>query len=250
MSGDAGTPAAPPGLRLNGTLRFGAQVLFRDIALSAPAGSWTCLLGDSGVGKSTVLRLLAGIDAGATLDGEAGADDGAALEGRIAWMAQSDLLADWLDLTGNLALGAKLRGEAPDLTRAAALLDRMGLGPHAHKTPHMLSGGMRQRAALARAIMEDRPVALLDEPFAALDLRTRAAMQDLAFAEFAGRTVLHVTHDPHEAARLGHRILVLTRAGLVEAEPPAGPPIRDAAAPEVLEAQARLTRMLLDEARA
>lgn len=244
------TGAPPPGLRLNGTLRFGAQVLFRDLSMTVRPGEWTCLLGDSGVGKSTVLRLLAGLETGAALEGEAGATDGAPLEGRIAWMAQSDLLAPWLDLHENLAMGARLRGEPPDRDRAAELLERVGLGPHAHKTPHMLSGGMRQRAALARALIEDRPVALLDEPFAALDLRTRAAMQELAFAELSGRTVLHVTHDPHEAARLGHRILLLTRDGLMEPALPAGLPIRDAAGPEVLEAQARLTRLLLGETRA
>jgi putative hydroxymethylpyrimidine transport system ATP-binding protein len=114
----------------------------------------------------------------------------------------------------------------------------------------MLSGGMRQRAALARLLMEDRPVALLDEPFAALDLRLRLEMQDLAHRVLAGRTVVLVTHDAHEAARLGDRVLLMTEAGARELPPPEGVAPRAPDAPETLRAQAALTRALIGEAAA
>lgn len=236
----------PPGLRLTGTLRFGERVLFRDLDLRVPAGRWTCLLGPSGVGKSTILRLFAGLDVGEGFVGEVAASDGARLSGRVAWSGQADQLAPWLDVTDNVVLGFRLRGARPDMERARRLIAGVGLAEHAHKTPHMLSGGMRQRAALARLLMEDRPVALLDEPFAALDLKRRAEMQDLAFETLAGRTVLHVTHDPHETARLAHHVLLLTEAGLRELTPPPGPPPRGAGAAEVMAAQAELIRVLTE----
>ncbi|TPE51073.1 ABC transporter ATP-binding protein [Amaricoccus solimangrovi] len=218
--------------------------LFGPLDVILAPGEWTCLLGPSGVGKSTVLRLIAGLPTGADFAGTVAASDGAPLAGRVAFMAQSDLLFPWLDVTGNVVLGARLRGAKPDLARAAALIDRVGLGAHAHKHPRRLSGGERQRVALARTLMEDRPVILLDEPFSALDAKTRAEMQELAAELLAGRTVLLVTHDPGEAARLGHAILVMTREGVSPAETPPAPPIRPVDDPATLAAQGRLYAML------
>ncbi|WP_407704273.1 ABC transporter ATP-binding protein [Thermohalobaculum xanthum] len=236
------TPA--PGIRIRGTLDFGDGYRIPGLDLDVPAGQWTCLLGPSGVGKSTLLRLIAGLDAGGALEGEIAASDGRALAGRIAWMGQSDLLAPWLDVAGNVGLGARLRGERADPARIEGLIAEVGLAGHKAKRPPALSGGMRQRVALARTLMEDRPVALLDEPFSALDARTRAEMQELAFRVLAGRTVLIVTHDPAEAARLGHQIHVMTEIGLSPFPAPAAPPIRPAGARETLEAQAALLAAL------
>ncbi len=236
--------SGPPALRVTGSLCFGGAWLFEDLDLEVPAGRWTCLLGPSGVGKSTVLRLLAGLDARGEFRGRAGDAGGRPLAGRASWMAQWDLLLPWLDVRENVMLGARLRRERPDRARASRLIEGVGLAEHADKTPRELSGGMRQRVALARLLMEDRPVALLDEPFGALDVRTRAEMQELAFEALEGRTVLLVTHDAHEAARLGHRVVVMTEGGMREVEPPEGEPIRDATAPATLEGQARLTRLL------
>jgi len=236
--------SAAPGIALSGSASFGGTALFGPLSLGAAAGRWTCLLGPSGVGKTTILRLFAGIASEVRFEGSIEADDGRPLDGRVAMMAQSDLLLPWLDLPGNVALGARLRGEAPDLDRARAMIARTGLGPHAAKRPRQLSGGQRQRAALARTLMEDRPVILLDEPFSALDARTRAEMQDLAFALLSGRTVLMVTHDPGEAARLGEAILILGETGLDEMPVPAAAPPRAVDAPETLAAHAALLTRL------
>lgn len=237
-----------PGIRFIGGCHIGGAPLFAPLELTIAPGAWTCLLGPSGVGKTTVLRLIAGLETGATFEGEIAADDGAPLSGRIAYMAQSDLLLPWLDVMGNVTLGSRLRGATPEIDRARRLINRVGLAEHAHKRPAQLSGGMRQRAALARTLMEDRPVVLLDEPFSALDARRRAEMQELAAELLAGRTVLLVTHDPGEAARLGHKIAVMTEVGLTEIAPPDAPPVRAVDDPDLLSRQGALLRLLREPA--
>ncbi len=124
-------------------------------------------------------------------------------------MAQTDLLLPWLNVLDNVLLGSRLRGERPDRQRALELLARVGLADAALARPETLSGGMRQRAALARTLMEDRPVVLMDEPFSGLDALTRLRLQALAAELLAGRTVLLITHDPLEALRLGDQVLVM-----------------------------------------
>ncbi|MFV0334527.1 MAG: ABC transporter ATP-binding protein [Tropicimonas sp.] len=229
-----------PAITFAGSARFGAEPLFPPVTLEIGAGGWSCLLGPSGCGKSTILRLIAGLETGVSFDGRIAAGDGLPLAGRVAYMAQTDLLLPWLDVTGNVTLGARLRGQAPDRAAARALIARLGLEAHAGKRPAQLSGGQRQRVALARTLMEDRPVVLLDEPFSALDARLRAEMQELAAEHLAGRSVLLVTHDPGEAARLGERVFLLDEHGMREAPPPALPALRPADAPETLAFQARL----------
>ncbi len=231
---------AAPGVTVAGAAFWGDAPLFGPLTLHLPAGTWTSLLGASGVGKSTLLRLIAGLETGLRWDGACRADDGAALAPRVAWMAQDDLLPPWADVLGAVTLGARLRGERPDLERARALIARVGLAEHAHKRPDALSGGQRQRVALARTLMEDRAVALLDEPFAALDAQTRADMQDLAGTLLAGRTVLLVTHDPLEAARLSHHAWLLRDGALSPLALPEGPPVRAPDAGPVLRAQAAI----------
>lgn len=233
---------------LSGAAEIGDRSLFSGLTLALAPGSWTCLLGASGVGKSTLLRLIAGLDTGADFDGDIAASDGGAVEGRIAYMAQSDLLLPWATALDNVTIGARLRGEAPDRDRAMSLIGRVGLADHATKKPASLSGGERQRIALARTLMEDQPLILLDEPFSALDARTRAEMQELAAELLAGRTVLLVTHDPAEAARMGAKIYVMTNAGLEEADTPPAPPIRGIDDPATLHAQGRLHKRLLGRA--
>jgi putative hydroxymethylpyrimidine transport system ATP-binding protein len=199
----------PPGISFAGQHRIGGQVLF-DADIQLAGGQWTCLLGRSGVGKSTILRLILDLETGGQFTGSITATDGAGLAGRISYMAQSDLLLPWLSVLENVCIGARLRGETPDTTRAADLLARVGLSEHAQNKPNTLSGGMRQRAALARTLFEDRPIVFLDEPFSALDAGTRADMQELAAEVLHGRTVLLVTHDPTEATRLAHQIIIMS----------------------------------------
>ena len=164
-------------------------------------------------------------------------------------MAQQDLLLPWCSLLDNVLLGARLRGEPRDpalLARAEQLLARLRLAENAQDLPATLSGGMRQRAALARTLMEDRAIVLMDEPFSALDAITRYELQDLAATLLAGRTVLLVTHDPLEALRLGHRVHVMAGrpASLDKALEPAGPPPRDPADPALLALQGELLNRL------
>jgi len=222
---------------------FDGVALFRDLDLDLPAGQWTCLLGPSGAGKTTLLRVLAGLAEGAQ-GTRIEAGDGAPVTDRIAYMGQRDLLMPWLSVAANVAVGARLRGThgAEARRRAVALLDQVGLADRADDRPDALSGGQRQRVALARTLFEDRPVVLMDEPFSALDAITRTRIQELAARLLAGRTVLLVTHDPMEALRLGHRVLVLrgSPAALAPVPVPEALPPRDPDDPSLLEAQGHL----------
>jgi putative hydroxymethylpyrimidine transport system ATP-binding protein len=226
-------------ISLSGSFRFEDRWLFEDINLELKPEGWTCLLGPSGVGKSTLLRLFAGLETHGQFEGAVKLTDS-----HVAYMAQADLLMPWLDVTGNVTLGARLRGEVPDVARARDLIARVGLADHAHKYPTELSGGMRQRAALARTLMEDCHFVCLDEPFSALDARTRAEMQELAFELLRGRTVLLVTHDPAEAARLGDRIAILDEFGLREFPLVKSKPLRALDAKDTLDLQVRLLASL------
>jgi NitT/TauT family transport system ATP-binding protein len=197
--------------------RFGAgPLVLDDVNLSIETGEFVCLLGASGCGKSTLLNLIAGLDAPTTGSIDVPAE-GAAV------MFQESALMPWLTARQNVELALRLRGVARTARRAEALelLDVVNLADAAEKRPHELSGGMRQRVALARALAQDRPVLLMDEPFAALDAITR----DLLHEELervwrrTGRTIVFVTHNVREAARLGQRVVLLSsRPGRVAGE--------------------------------
>lgn len=225
---------APPLLLREAHIALDGHVVADRLSLEFTAARTTCLLGRSGVGKTSLLRHLAGL-----LPGTMPA-------GPVAYMAQRDLLLPWLSVLDNVLLGYRLRGDEPMRRtaepRALALLADVGLGDRLHDLPRTLSGGMRQRAALARTLCEDRPVVLMDEPFAHLDAVTRFDLQDLAARLLAGRTVVLVTHDPLEALRIGHEIRVLSgspfRVGPVIA--PAADVPRDPADPTLLALQAEL----------
>ena len=233
-----------PAIRLEGRATIAGAEIFGPLKFDAPAGEWTCLLGSSGVGKSTLLRLLAGLSTGITFDGKITCSDGTVLPPRTTLMLQTDMLLPWLSVLQNVMLGARLRGEKSDVIRATALLERVGLQGFSRRLPHTLSGGQRQRVALARTLMEDRPVMLLDEPFSALDAKNRALMQELAVRLFSGRTVVLVTHDPYEAARLGTRVFVMNQSGLVDMPPPVMLAIRPFDAPDVLNFAGQLLDVL------
>lgn len=233
-----------PGIQLEGTALIEGNVLFAPLSLTLDAGRWTCLLGGSGVGKTTLLRLVAGLDTGADFSGNINSSDDKTIADRVAYMAQDDLLLPWATVSQNVALGARLRGETINATQLKQMLARVGLLEHMQKRPNQLSGGQRQRVALARTLIENKPIILLDEPFSALDAQTRADMQELTAELLEGRTVFLVTHDPNEAARLGNNIYILTRDGLSKTNAPSDPVPRDANAPSVLQIQAELLTKL------
>lgn len=226
-------------------LRFGARVVFADLSFDIPAGQWISLLGASGAGKTSLLRIIAGL--AVPTSGQVYASDGQPVAKRLAWMGQKDLLYPWLSVRDNVALGARLRGERVDRARVTTLLRQVGLEQCADDRPASLSGGMRQRAALARTLYEDRPVVLMDEPFSALDTITRTRIQTLAAELLAERTVVLITHDPMEACRLSHRLLVLSPSagGIDDSHHLSGLPPRAADDPALLTSQAELLQQLM-----
>lgn len=236
----------PPSIMLRGArLAFGGHVVFDALDMTLAAGKTTCLLGPSGVGKSSLLRLIAGLaDEPDRLS--VVCSDGMSLHGRAAYMDQRDLLYPWLSVLDNVLLGARLRGEARDTGAAQGLLEAVGLEGRDKALPQALSGGMRQRVALARTLMEDRPVVLMDEPFSSLDALTRYRIQALATGLLHGRTVLLVTHDPSEALRLGHIIHVMrgSPARVDDAMVPPGAPPRDPTHPALLPLHRELMQRL------
>lgn len=248
---DPHSPPSPAIQIRQASLELGGRVLFDGLHLDVAAGRFCCLLGPSGVGKTTLLRLVAGLT---PPQGQTAitADDGQPLAGRIAWMGQQDLLLPWASVLDNVMIGIRLRGGRPDSAvqaRALHLLQQVGLEDRASDRPAALSGGMRQRVALARTLFEDRPIVLMDEPFSALDALTRLRLGGLAARLLAGRTVLMVTHDPMEALRLGHQVLVLTGlpASLSAPITPPDAPPRPPDLPELLHLQGRLLAELARE---
>ncbi|HHB1594907.1 TPA: ABC transporter ATP-binding protein [Vibrio campbellii] len=183
------------------------------LSMTIPANQWTVLLGRSGCGKTTILRYLAGL-LGDKVEwyGELTTTDGIALHERIAYMAQQDLLLPWLNVLDNVCLSSRFsQDQAPeqDKQRALTLLSQVGLADYADAKPAQLSGGMRQRVALARTLMQDKPLVLMDEPFSALDAVTRHKLQTLSTELLKDKTVVLITHDPQEAVRLAHQLYVL-----------------------------------------
>ncbi len=205
---------------------FDGALLFGQFDLTVRAGEFVAVLGPSGAGKSTLLRLIAGL-----LKPASGVVQTSA---PVALMTQDDALLPWADPLENVILGDRLRGVRPDMSRARTLLEQVGLEAGA-KRPGALSGGMRKRVALARLLYENRPVALLDEPFAALDAITRRTVQELTRRMLHGRSVVLVTHDPFEALAMADRVIVLggmpVRTVLDEHLPGAGVSLRDPAGP-------------------
>lgn len=200
----------------NASLRYNdsEHATLSGLSLSLNAGKWTVLLGRSGCGKTTVLRYLAGLlDDKVECQGTLATSDELPLTDRIAYMAQQDLLLPWLSVIGNVCLSHRFQNPASDkalqTNQALELLAAVGLADYANAMPDQLSGGMRQRVALARTLMQDQPVVLMDEPFSALDAVTRHKLQSLACELLRDKTVVLITHDPQEAVRLADNLYVL-----------------------------------------
>jgi len=220
--------------------------IFSNLRLHLPAKKWTGLLGRSGVGKSSLLRLLAGLIDSRQSTCRIQLSDHGTLFSRVTYLSQNDNLLPWLNLLDNVLIGFRLRGEKNkrvDLKdKAIALFTRVGLKDFVFKRPCQLSGGQRQRVVLVRTFMENRPVILMDEPFSSLDLVTSFALQSLAVELFKEHTVLLVTHNPLEALRVCHQICVMsgTPAYLVRELELTTPPPRDLEDSTLLALQAKL----------
>ena len=203
---------------VDAAVRFGTAdallTALEQCTLDVPAGSFTVVIGPNGCGKSTLLRLVAGLlppnDGSVTVGGT----PPRAGDGRVGLAFQQPRLVPWRSVLDNVALPLELAGRSVDERRARATeaLERVGLAHAASLQPRELSGGMAQRTALARALITDPPVLLLDEPFSALDALTRetfdAELQRVWLER--RRTVILVTHSVPEAIQLADRVVVMT----------------------------------------
>lgn len=194
--------------------RSSAAPVLEHLRLDVSAGEHLALIGRSGCGKSTLLRLIAGLASPqrGTVAVLGGADPAERLAA-CALMPQNDLLLPWFDLAGNVAIGLRNQGVPRRRARSRALeaLSQLGLSEWAGARPEALSGGMRQRASLARALLAGKPVLLADEPLGALDAITRAEGQRWLRDAVTGTaaTLVMVTHDVEEALLLSRRVALL-----------------------------------------
>ena len=193
----------------------GETEALKDVSLKIAPGEFVAIIGQSGCGKSTLLSLISGIlqPTGGTV-----LVDGRPVTGpsrKVGYMLQQDYLFEWRTILDNAVLGAEIQGADMDCARerAAQLLTRYGLGQFLDHLPRQLSGGMRQRVALARTLTTEPDVVLLDEPFSALDSQTRLALADevTEILRRERKTVILVTHDIGEAISMAERVIVLSR---------------------------------------
>jgi len=195
--------------------------VLENVSVSVSSGEFLSIVGPSGCGKTTLLRIFAGLipaSSGSVLY------DGAAVTGpssKMGFVFQSDNLMPWRTVRDNVALGPELRGERRRhyVPRTEALLDLVGLSGFGDYFPHQLSGGMRQRVNLARALAVEPEVLLMDEPFASLDAQTREIMQDelLRVWRETRNTVIFITHQIDEAIFLADRVMIMrARPGSVQ----------------------------------
>jgi NitT/TauT family transport system ATP-binding protein len=243
--------AGNPAVQLTGVSKVygkgrSALLALDKVSLTVAEGEFVCLIGASGCGKSTMLALVAGLDTATS--GELSTNGK-----RVTLMFQEPALFPWLTAAKNVELALRARGVAKQERRArsADLLEAVHLGGFGGKRPHELSGGMRQRVAMARALAQDADVLLMDEPFGALDAMTRDLLHEELDRLCAERklTVLFVTHNVREAARLGDRVIVLSsRPGRVIEEVRVDVPHpRRIDSAEVAEVGAHLTDLLREE---
>ena len=193
----------------------GETEALKGISIAVAPGEFVAIIGQSGCGKSTLLSLISGIlmpTGGAVLV------DGKPVTGpsrKVGYMLQQDYLFEWRTILENAVLGAEIQGAdmAKARERASGLLTRYGLGEFLHHLPRQLSGGMRQRVALARTLCTEPDIVLLDEPFAALDSQTRLALADeiTVILRREKKTAILVTHDIGEAVSMAERVIVLSR---------------------------------------
>lgn len=211
----------------NVSLRYftpeGETLALDQISLTVEPGEFVSIVGPSGCGKSTLLSIVAGILPASSGRVSLGGETIKKPSPRIGYMLQQDYLFEWRNILDNATLGAEIqnvdRRRAQE--RATHLLQKYGMGEFLHHYPRELSGGMRQRVALARTLVTEPDVVLLDEPFSALDSQTRLALADevVEILRNEGKSVVLVTHDLGEAITMTNRVVVLSkRPGRVKSQ--------------------------------
>ncbi|MES2318289.1 MAG: ABC transporter ATP-binding protein [Pseudomonadota bacterium] len=228
-------------------------VALQGIDLQIPRGQFTCLLGPSGCGKSTLLNAVAGFalptSGNITADGKWVAGPGP----DRGMVFQEYALFPWMTVEQNVAFGLEIKGmpKGDIKRRVGALLDMLSLSDFRQRFPKDLSGGMRQRVAIARVLALDSPILLMDEPFGALDALTRRNLQDELLRIWAElhKTILFVTHSIEEALYLADRIVVMTyRPGTVKRDMLVDlPRMRDPASPEFNALKRELGQLVMEE---
>jgi NitT/TauT family transport system ATP-binding protein len=233
---------------------FGTDVVaLENIDLQIPAGQFVCLLGPSGCGKSTLLNAIAGFSppsSGSILVQGAEVTDPGPDRGMVF---QEYALFPWMTVAKNIGFGLEIKGlKQAEIDRVVGgLLDKLGLADFRNRYPKDLSGGMRQRVAIARVLALDSPILLMDEPFGALDALTRRTLQDELLRIWAElkKTIIFVTHSIEEAIYLADRIVVMTyRPGTVKRDILVDlPRLRDPSAPEFNALKRELGLLVMEE---
>jgi NitT/TauT family transport system ATP-binding protein len=191
----------------------GPVIALQDFSLDVREGEFVCIVGPSGCGKSTYLRILAGLDThtGGTVEIQPGEDPTKPLNSVVF---QEYAVFPWKTVIENVCFGLQMRGVAKTerLSIAEGWLERVGLRKFAGYYPHQISGGMKQRVSIIRALANDPEVLLMDEPLGALDAQTRLVLQDelLRIWEETRKTVVYITHSLDEAILLGDRVVLMT----------------------------------------
>ena len=233
--------------------QFGGIVALDGIDLEVRRGELICLLGPSGCGKSTLLNAIAGFTQPTSGEILAFGKRVVRPEPERAMVFQEYALFPWMTVRDNVAFGLRIRRDREARAKADALLDKLALRGFGDRFPKDLSGGMRQRVALARCLALDAPMLLMDEPFGALDALTRRSMQDelLRIWTELKQTIAFVTHGIEESLLLADRVVVMTyRPGTVKKIiPVALPRPRDETTPEFSAALRAITQMVREEQR-
>jgi NitT/TauT family transport system ATP-binding protein len=216
----AAAPTGPPAIELRDvTKRFRTPsgdiyTALRDLTLSVGAGEFVSVVGPTGCGKSTTLALISGLTPASSGDVLVQGKSVHGIGENLGYVFQGDVLFPWKSVLGNVSAGLRFRGvkKKEALERAREWIAKVGLSGFEDHYPHQLSGGMRKRTALAQSLITSPEIILMDEPFSALDVQTRALMEDelLDLWSATSASVVFVTHDLEEAIALSDRVCVIT----------------------------------------
>jgi NitT/TauT family transport system ATP-binding protein len=217
---NSASQAVVPAIELRGvTKRFttptgATYTALRDLDLQVAPGEFCAIVGPTGCGKSTTLTLVSGLERPSLGTVKVHGEDVSGITPGVAFMFQTDAVLPWKTVLDNVAVGPRFRGTSKSQANTAARdwLRRVGLAGFEDRFPHQLSGGMRKRVALAQSLINEPRILLMDEPFSALDVQTRAIMSNelLQLWDLTRPAVVFVTHDLEEAIALADKVVVLT----------------------------------------